>query len=85
MNKLFTVLTFICFYSCSTPKHPDATSLCDCWTRLRYEKLDSTSYRMADSCDHLYKNILNKLKDNKEEMATFNAAYSTLQENGCRK
>ena len=51
---------------------------------MKHEKLDSTSYSLADSCDNLYKNILDKIKDNEEEMAAFNVAYSALQENGCR-
>ena len=84
MNKLFTILIFIAGFSCSAPKHPDATKLCNCWTRLKHEKLDSTSYSLADSCDNLYKNILDEIKDNEEEMAAFNVAYSALQENGCR-
>ena len=84
MNKLFPIIIIIGSFSCSTPKHPDATRLCNCWTRLKHEKIDSTSYNIADSCDNLYKNILEKIKDNEKEMATFNAAYSALQENGCR-
>ena len=84
MNKLIIILIIIGGVSCSAPKHPDATSLCRCWTSLRFEKNDSISTIKADSCDNLYKNILDKIKDNKEEFATFNAAYNTMQENGCK-
>ena len=80
MKKLYPLLIIIGSFSCSTPKHPDATSLCNCWSRLRFERNDSISNRIADSCDNLYITIIKKKKGYEEWTELFDAAY-----NECRQ
>ena len=80
MKKLYPLLIVIGSFSCSTPKHPDATSLCNCWSRLRFERNDSISNRIADSCDNLYITVIKKKKGHEEWTELFDAAY-----NECRQ
>ncbi len=76
--KYFYLLSvfLLSIISCDAPKHPDATSLCQCWSMLRFEKIDSISNKMADSCDNLYKNIIVKGEGYEEWNALFKAAYN---------
>ena len=75
MNKLIILLIIIGGVACSAPRHPDATSLCNCWNTLRFENNDSISNMIADSCDNIYKTIIAKKKGYEEWTELFNSAY----------
>ena len=72
------VLALILFQSCSDPTHPDAESLCNCYTQM-YRADDDKIDNIADSCSTIHIDIIKKLKDNPEEKAKFDEAYSYCQ------
>jgi len=65
--------------SCGEENHPDADSLCKCFTELHRTNTVEQTNRIADSCNSLYSTILEKYKNDEEGKATFNAAYKNCQ------
>ncbi len=64
--------------SCETPQQEDAERLCGCFTEMhvatRHNRTEQIDH-LADSCNTLYLEIIEKLKDKPEEKEKFDAAY----------
>ena len=72
------LFSLILIQSCSEPTHPDAESLCNCYTQMYRADGDRVDV-IADSCSTIYIDIIKKLKDNPEEKAKFDEAYAFCQ------
>ena len=76
---IFGIIISLGFFSCSDPEHPDATSLCNCYTHLHRAREVNDINRIADSCNTIYTKILEKYKDDQEGFKAFEEAYRICQ------
>jgi hypothetical protein len=72
-------LFFLAFlFSCSSTPNPDAKSLCDCYT-LVFRAYGEEAEAINDSCMVIYKDILEKYKDDPKGMSEFSESYADCQ------
>jgi len=78
-NLIYSLAVISLFYSCSGEEHPDAKSLCDCYTELHRTYTEEQTERVADSCNTIYSDIIQKYKGDEEGKTSFESAYKNCQ------
>ncbi len=65
--------------SCNDPEHADADALCRCYTSLHRSKQEADIDKISDSCNVIFKKVLLKHKDNRDELKAFYNALRVCQ------
>ncbi len=79
MRKIIILILFVISLISCEKSHKDATELCGCYTQLHRAVAVKKINLIADSCASLHVEIIESLKDNKEEMKLFEAALLNCQ------
>jgi len=79
MKKSIFYILPVALVSCSEPTHPDATAICDCYNLLHHTRDEELVEIVADSCNQLYVETLEKLDKNKDELGEFRKAYDVCR------
>lgn len=75
MRRTIIIFSTLFFIACSSPDHPDATAICDCYTMLHHTNDEELAVIIADSCNNLYVTTLKNLEKDSLEMEKFIDAY----------
>ena len=79
MKKIITAsLIFVSLISCEK-RQKDATELCGCYTQLHRAVALKKINLIGDSCTKLHVQIIDRLKENKEELELFETALLNCQ------
>lgn len=65
-------------FACDTKPNPDAKGLCDCYAEV-YRTSDEEAQHKHDSCMTIYKDILERHKNDQRAMKAFVEAYRACQ------
>ena len=79
MKKIFGILLFIFTFASCELSHKDASDLCECYTELHRAVPIKKVEIIGDSCSKLYIEILERLKNDKEDLELFEKALSNCQ------
>jgi hypothetical protein len=79
MRRIITLSLFLISLISCEKRHKDATELCGCYTELHRAVAVKKINLIGDSCAYLHVEIIERLKDNYEEMELFEAALMNCQ------